>query len=398
MNSPIFLQCIFLFILGVRSIFLRPWVVLFNAVGTIVTVTMLLSFLAVKTGFQSTLAVTGDEHVAMVLREGAQAEISSVLTKSEMDVLMGYQGIEQTNDIKLISPELYVMVDIENTAEHESASIPLRGLAPAGIALRKGFRLRNGRLNEEGKNEILVGQSLARKIPSLAVGNTVTFGKTNWLVTGVFDFGGELSAFEGEMWTDNAIVQSQFKRGDTLQSVRIGLQKDYTVDDLKQWSQLDKRLAVQIKSEKQFYQELSEKTVNLIFYIAWPLSIVMAIGALAGALNLMHTAVQSRAREIAILLAVGFKKFSIVSAIVSESMLIALVSAVIGCLLGYALFDGVKASMLGSGHAQIFYTYHIGLNSCLQAVSLALILGFLGGLAPALKATRGSVRDAFSSL
>lgn len=398
MKSPIIMQYLLLLKIGAQSVLGRRWVVLMNAVGTVVTVIMLLSFLAIKAGFDRTLAATGDEKVAIVLREGAQAEISSVLTIGEADVLKGYPGIKTLGAEVLMSPESYVMVDIEGPPGQGHSSIPFRGLTASGVSLRSGFNLIEGRMNDEGKNEILVGQSLAKKIPYLNVGAMIYFGKAKWLVAGIFNFDGKQSVFEGEMWTDTRIIQSHFNREETIQSVRAALKDEADVDGFRDWSRGDKRLSVQIKSEKEFYQELADKTNNLIFYIGWPLSIVMAIGALAGSLNLMHTMVQNRAKEIAVLRSVGFRKASIVSAVVSESVAIAMIASLAGCILGYLLFDGVKASIQGSGHTQVIYSYQIGISSCLQAVALALAVGLLGGLGPAFKATKGSVRDAFNIL
>lgn len=381
--------------ISLKSIPQRAWLSLATVLTIAVVVAVLLAFLAMSEGFRSTLANSGAPDVAIVLRGGSSAELNSVLSRDQVQLLRNAPGIAVGNGEPVVSPELYVIVDGIKKSSGTEANIPLRGLTPAGIALRDEIEIVAGRAFRPGRNEIIVGRGLLREFAGFDLGRRVRFGAARWQVVGVFAANG--TVFESELWSDLAGVQSQFNRGSSVQSVRARLTEPAAIEQMRGFVAADPRLNVDVISEQQYFAEQSEATSDLILTLGWPLAIAMALGALAGALNTIYTSVASRAREIATLRAIGFSNVSAFFATLAESLALSLLGGVFGSGLAYVFFDGLSASTLGGSFSQVVFEFRLTGNLVVQGALLALVIGLLGGVFPAIRAARLPVAMAFSS-
>jgi putative ABC transport system permease protein len=194
--------------------------------------------------------------------------------------------------------------------------------------------------------------------------------------------------FDSEIWSDLPVVQSLFKRNNVVQTVRARLTSPAALAELKAFNDNDPRLKLDAKSEADYFAEQASQTTDLIQYLGWPLAIAMAFGALAGALNTMYSSVAARAREIATLRAIGFGGFPAFVGTLSEALLLAAVGGFIGAGATYLIFDGFTASTLGASFTQVVFTFQLSAGLIWQGVVLALIVGFAGGLFPAIRAAR----------
>ena len=381
------LQIVAVTTINLKSISQRALLSLSTVVAIALVVMVLLAFLAMANGFQRTIAGSGSEDIGIVLRGGSQAEINSTVTREQVRLVEDGPGIARGSGGKpLVSPELYLVVDGVKHTTKTKANLPLRGIGEQGFALRKGITVTAGRMFNRGVNEIVVGKGLAREFDGFDLGSTVAFGTTRWTVVGIFDADG--SVFESEIWADLPVVQSLFNRNNFFQTVRARLTTPASLDELKSYNDNDPRMKLDVKSEAAYFADQSSQTTDLIQKLGWPLAIAMAFGALAGALNTMYSSVAARATEIATLRAIGFGGFSAFVGTLIESLLLAAIGGVIGAALTYAIFDGISASTLGGNFTQVVFNFRLSPALVGEGVVLALVVGLVGGLFPALRAAR----------
>jgi putative ABC transport system permease protein len=284
----------------------------------------------------------------------------------------------------IVSGELYVIVDGLKRSSQTEANLPLRGVGPAARDLRAGFTITAGRMYEPGTNELIVGEGVIREFSGFDLGETIRLGSNVWVVVGTFSTGG--SVFDSEIWTDLGVIQNLYQRGTSVQSIRARLTSADAIEALRTYSEDEPRLNLDIQSEVDYFAGQAGGTSDLIMYLGWPLAIAMAIGALAGAWNTMYSSVDTRMREIATLRAIGFSGFAAAVGTMVESLVLAGVGGLIGAVAIYLMFNGVSASTLGSGFTQVVFTFAVTGGSIVTGVVLALIVGLLGGMIPAIRA------------
>jgi putative ABC transport system permease protein len=380
------LQVLAVTTINLKSMPQRAWLSLSTVVAVALVVIVLLAFLAMANGFQRTIAGSGSDDIAIVLRGGSQAEINSTVSRDQVRLIEDGPGIAHQDGKPLVSPELYLVVDGIKRSTGTKANLPLRGIGEQGAALRKGITLNAGRMFERGANEIVVGKGLVQEFSGFELGKTVAFGTTRWSVVGIFDAGG--SVFESEIWADLPVVQALFNRPNFVQTVRARLDAPASLAKLKSYVDDDPRLKLDTKSEVDYFKDQSSQTSDLIQKLGWPLAIAMAFGALAGALNTMYSSVAARAVEIATLRAIGFGGFPAFVGTLVESLVLAAIGGAIGAVATYLVFDGFTASTLGGNFTQVVFDFKLSPALIAQGVVLALIVGLIGGLFPAIRAAR----------
>jgi putative ABC transport system permease protein len=383
--------------MNVRSIPQRLWMSIATMVAIALVVAVLLGFLALANGFRQTLAGSGSDDVAVVLRKGSNSELNSVMVRDQIRLLGAAPGIALGADGKqIISSELFVIVDGVKRSTGSKANMPLRGLGAPGLTVRKQARIREGRMFSPGTNEIVVGAGLLREFSGFELGKTIRFGTSTWRVVGVFEAPG--TVFESELWADAAVVQSLFNRGVSYQTVRVQLTAPDAMPAFLDFVARDPRLqGLEATSESAYYQAQSERSGFLIRFIGWPLGIMMAIGALAGALNTMYSSVASRSAEIATLRIIGFSGFSAFMGTMAESLVLSALGALLGVAIIAIFFNGMSASTLGAGFTQVAFRVELGPQILLQAVIVALVIGFVGGVFPGWRAARQKPLAALSA-
>jgi putative ABC transport system permease protein len=244
-----------------------------------------------------------------------------------------------------------------------------------------------------GVRQLIIGQAIARKMPALTVGKIITLGGAQWKISGKFSDGN--SVFESELWADIGMVQRDYRRGNTIQSIRLALKNINDLPTLEREWKEDPRLNIRVQTEKQFFADQASSLTRLIRWLGFPIAIVMALGAMVAALNTMYAAIASRSKEIATHKAIGFSPFAISTSILCEALLIAFVGGVFGILPLYLAFDGwTAATQNASNLSQMMFNFDITLLLIIKTMSLALFIGLLGGLLPAIKAMRLPVTEA----
>jgi len=366
---------------------------------------VMLGVLALTDGMVKTMARTGLDNTLLVMRSGAVSELQSVMFPVEVKLLGNHQQImRDKNNQSLVSAEMFVNAEYKglennnlennslanNSVENgalKSESLALRGISDNTYNFRPHFNLIAGKRFKTGLRELLVGQAIARRMPELTVGKTIKLGGSLWTISGIF--ADNNSVFESELWADIGIVQSDYRRGNTIQSLRLALKAEADISQLtREWDE-DPRLNVRVVSEKVFFADQAKNLTRLIRWIGLPVALVMALGAMIAALNTMYAAIASRSKEIATHKAIGFTPFAISSSIISEALLLAIVGGLLGILPLYFAFDGwTAATQDANSLSQMMFNFDISVSLMSQAMLLSLSIGLLGGLLPAIKAMR----------
>ena len=356
-------------------------------VGIAGVVMVLIGVLSISAGFRAVLTLSGARDVAIVLRSGATDEMGSGLTLEQTKIIADAKNIERDAQGAIASPELYVIVDIPLKRTVTAANVPLRGVGPQAPQLRQNFRIVEGRNFTPGTFEIIAGRGASQQFAGLTVGNKLRWGTTDWTVVGIFEDRGSVA--ESEVWTDATVQQGAYNRGTTFQSMRVKLTSPEAYRAFEDALTTDPRLNVRMFTEREYYEKQSRTLIALVSTIGTVIAVLMGLGAVFAALNTMYSAVSTRTREIATLRALGFGAAPVIISVLTEALLIGLVGGILGALISYFGFNGVRASTMNfTTFSQITFAFTVTPTVLVLGLVYALILGFVGGLLPSLRAAR----------
>lgn len=362
-------------------------------VGVAGVVAVLVAVLSIAAGFRATLEGSGRPDVALVMRGGSQAEMNSILGRDEVRIVQDAPQILRMEGEPAASAELFVVVDVPKRSTGTSANVPLRGVQDAAFRVRDSVEIVVGRRFSPGRNEVIVGSGAAAEFAGLDVGNTLRWGENEWTVVGRFDAGGTVS--DSEIWCDVAVLQPAYRRGSSFQAVYARLESPEAFEDFQASLEADPRLDVSVQREIEYYAEQSQGLATFISVAGTLIAVLMAIGAVFGALNTMYTAVAARTREIATLRALGFRPGPVVLSVLGESLGLALAGGAAGGVLAYLAFDGFQAATLNwQSFSQVAFAFRVTPPLVVLGLLFALAIGFVGGLFPALRAARLPVATA----
>ena len=366
-------------------------------VGVMAVVLVFAAVLSMAKGFEQTMIAAGSEDTAIVLRSGSTAEMNSGLSNEQTLIVANAPGVMKEGDRPLSSAELYVLVDIKKKSTDSDANVPLRGIQASAFDVRQNVELVEGRMFETGKNEMIVGRAAQREFKGLDLGGTMQLGRVGWSVVGVFDAGGSVS--ESEIWTDVRVLQSAYRRGTSFQSVRVKLDDKDSLGTFEQALKDDPRIEADVYSERAFYSTQAEPMSDFIRLLGYPITFLMGIGAVFGALNSMYSSVSSRGTEIATLRALVFGPFAVLVSTIIESTLLALIGGLLGGVIAFLAFNGFQVSTLNSSSfSQVVFDFAVTPDLLVQGIIAALVIGLIGGFLPAVRAARLPVAQALREL
>jgi putative ABC transport system permease protein len=341
--------------------------------------------LSIGEGFRAAMRAAGAPDRAIVLRGGSDAEMTSILTGDDVRIIAEAPGVARGRTGPLASPELFVVVDVPKRSTGTSANVPLRGLLPEALEVRREASIVEGRPFEPGRREVIVGRAASRQFSGLELGRTVHWGRTEWTIVGIFE--ADDSASEGEIWCDARVLQPAYRRGNSFQSVLVRLESPAAFDRFEEALTTDPRLNVMVRREPDYYAEQSQAIHRLITIVGSIVAGLMGIGAVFGAVNTMYTAVAARAREIATLRALGFGRLAVVASVVGEALALAAAGGLAGGLLAWLAFDGYRTSTLNwQTFSQVTFAFAVTPGLLVRGLAYALVIGLLGAVLPAIRA------------
>jgi putative ABC transport system permease protein len=390
-------QIIAVTLLNLRNIPHRLGSSMVAVVGVAAVVLVFAAVLSMARGFERTMLSAGTENTAIVLRSGATSEMNSGFSNEQVVIIENAPGVQRDGDKPIVSPELYVIADVRMRRADADAMVPFRGVLASALEVRPQVKITEGRMFEPGKREIMAGRAANEEFIGLDVGQTIRFGQAEWDVVGVFDADGSVS--ESEIWTDVRVLQAAYNRGNSFQSVRVRLESPDSIEALRQNLENDPRIDPDVMSEREYYSTQSGPMTQFIRAVGYPLTILMAIGAIFGALNSMYSSVSVRGKEIATLRALGFGPFPVMVSTIIESTLLALIGGLIGGVLAYLVFNGFQVSTLnGASFSQVVFAFAVTPELIAQGLYAALVIGLVGGFFPAIRAARLPVAQALREL
>ncbi len=383
--------------LNIRNLPKRIGSSIVAVIGVAAVVLVFAAVLSMAKGFERTMISAGADDTAIIMRSGATSELNSGLSNEQVLIVADAPGVLKDGDESVISAELYVVVDVKKKTSKTDANVPFRGVQAGAFDVRNDVKLVEGRMFAPGKNEIIVGRSAQQEFLGLETGSTIRFGQSVWDVVGTFEAGGSVS--ESELWTDVRVLQGAYRRGNSFQSVRVRLQSTDSLATLEAALEADPRIDADVMSEKEYYSGQAEPLSDFIKLIGYPLTILMSIGAVFGALNSMYTSVSVRGKEIATLRALGFGPIPVLISTMVESTLLALVGGLVGGSVAFLVFNGFQVSTLnGPSFSQVVFDFAVTGDLLVDGLYVALVIGAFGGLFPAIRAARLPVAQALREL
>ncbi len=380
---------------SVRSIAVRKGSSAMAVCGIALVVLVLVVLLALAAGFRRAVASSGSAANIIILRKGAEAELQSQVTRDAARVIREMPAVAQDAD----GQPLFVLETVVILARPKrgggETQVMVRGADRKARTVHSEVRLVDGRWFTEGSEEAVVGVGLQRRMENFSLGQSVSVGRYHWKIVGVFEAGG--SALESELWCDAAMAQIAFKRSYVFQSALFRATGDAraTLKDVEAQLEADPRLrSLQAQLEPEYYQKQARLMSDLITILGGLLTGIMAVGAVVGAMNTMYAAVSQRKREVGCLLAIGFSPTSIWLAFMAESLALSFCGAVLGCGLSL-LFNGLRTGTTNwATFSETAFEFVVTPDILLAATIVALAMGFIGGVAPALRAARMKVVEA----
>ena len=366
-------------------------------VGIAGVVVVLVSVLSIAAGFTAAMQGSGSPSRALVMRSGADSEMTSGITGPEADVIRQAPGMRRDGQTALASAELYVIIDLPKRSTGTAANVPMRGIDRQTPAVRSDATIVEGRMLEFGTNEVVVGRGASVQFAGLTLGSQVRSGQNTWTVVGIFDAKGGVA--ETEIWCDARVLQGAYRRGNTFQSVLAQLDGSGSFDTFRDWLTANPQLNVQVRRETEYYAQQSRALSGLIQGIGFAVAALMGIGAVFGAILTMYTAVSTRSREIATLRALGFNASSVVVSVLVESLALAAIGGVIGGVLAYLAFNGYQTSTMNfQTFSQVAFAFRVTPGLLGLGLVYALLMGLVGGLFPAIRAARLPIPAALREL
>jgi putative ABC transport system permease protein len=352
--------------------------------GVAGVVMVFVAVLSIAEGFRTTLASTGSPAGVIVLRGGSDAEMMSGISRADSHIIADGPGVANSRLGRAASAELYVVVNLPKRSTGTPANVPLRGVSRPVFDVRKSVRIVAGRTFQWGRNELIAGTGAAQEFGGLDVGSTVRLGETTWQVVGLFSSGGSLS--ESELWADADVLMPAYRRT-MFQSVHLELDSPQSFDRFKDALTTDPRLDVKVVREADYYTDQSQTLTSIISTLGYGITMLMAVGAIFGAVLTMYSAVASRTREIATLRALGFGSGPVEISVLAESLVLAAAGGVIGGLLAYFIFNGYHTSTLNwRTFSQVTFAFRVTPRLLITAIVVTLPMGLIGGLFPAIRA------------
>ena len=372
---------------NLRSLPERKAAALTAAIGIAGVVGVLVGVLAIAQGFRRAMTVSGSPEIAVVLRSGADSEMTSGLERDAVRTIGDAPGLARNAAGPLSSAELAVIMTLPKRSTGTDANVPLRGVQQGAFDVRGNITMVAGRRFETGRNEVMVGSGAARAFAGLDSGSQLKVGLNTWDVVGIF--AANVGIAESEIWADTAVLQPAYHRNNSFQSVYVRLTSASAYQEFKDALTTDPKLNVKVSRLSDFYEEQSTAVTKFITTIGVFIASLMGLGALFGALNTMYSAVAGRTREIATLRALGFGRGAVVCSVLVESVLLSILGGALGAAAAYLLFDGYRASTINwQTFSQVTFAFKVTPLLLGQAIAFATLIGIVGGLFPAIRAAR----------
>jgi ABC-type antimicrobial peptide transport system permease subunit len=375
-----------------RNLWTRRLTTLLTVSGMALVVFVFASILMLAEGLRKTLVETGSYDNVVILRKGSNSEVVSGIGRQSASILETLPEIAiGPKGQRLVAKELVVLIALTKKGSDSPSNVILRGVQEDSILLRPTVRLVEGRLPRVGSPEIIIGSSIARRFKGAEVNETIRFGMSDWRIVGIFDAGN--SGFSSEIWGDVDQFIQAFRRP-AYSSVIFKLRDSSEFQSVKSRIESDPRLTLEAKRETKYYAEQSEIMAKFLRILGISLTIIFSLGAIIGAMITMYSAVANRTTEIGTLRALGFQRRSILTAFLIESLLLGFLGGLAGLFFASFLQFFTVSTMNFQSFAELAFSFTLTYEIFYKGMVFSLVMGFVGGLLPAVRASRMVIVDA----
>jgi len=376
---------------NLRNLVERKATTLMTALGIGLTVAVLVTSLALTEGLRVLFAASGDERQALVLRKGANAELSSAVTNEAYQIISRLPGIAADGEGKpLVSPEGFVVAVLPSSYSPDGMNVSVRGMLPIGLKMRQ-VRIIQGAMFEPGRHQVVVGEGIEQRYPDAQLGKKIVFGKSPWEVVGIFHAADQSA--NSEIWCDLNQLLGDFERAGGSSSLLVRLESPASFDAFKKTVEADQRLGVNVVKEKEYYAAMTASGAPLE-YLGYAVAVIMAVGSAFAATNTMYAAVSRRSKEIGTLRALGFSRRAILLSFITESVCLSLLGGILGILLALPI-NGLATGVGNfSTFTDVTFKFRVSPAAMLWGLAFAGMIGAVGGYLPAYAAAKKDIVQA----
>ena len=368
-----------------KSLVARRLTSALTCMGIALVVFVFSAVLMLSHGLDQTLVTTGEDDNVIVIRQASETELQSIINRNQANIIKVDPAVEN------VTTEILVLINEMKRGSDDPSNVPVRGVTPQSMELRPRFELVEGRMWNVGTSEIIAGSKVAANFQGCGLGETVRFGMREWTVVGIFEAGG--SGFESELWGDVDQMMDAFGRP-VFSSLTMRLIAPDKFEELKQRLENDQRLTVTASREKDYYAKQSRFTTMFINALGLTISIIFSLGAIVGAMITMYSAVANRTVEIGTLRALGFRRRTVLVAFLVESLLLSLIGGGIGIAAATFLRFVEVSTTNWDTFAELAFSFEMSLPIAIAALIFTVIMGFVGGFLPAVRAARFRIVNA----
>jgi putative ABC transport system permease protein len=372
---------------NIRNARVRWRVTVLAVVGIALVVAVFAVLMSMAAGFEMALRSTGRPDNVIIVQRGSASELTSAVPLGQRQMILADDRIARAPDGQpMASWEWVVVISMPKKTDGQPTNVTLRAVVPQTFDVRGGIRIVDGRSFKPGLDEVIVGRKIMDRIEGLAPGRTLKFEQKQFQIVGVFESEGQ--AFESEVWGDFDVLGASFNRGAGSNSVVARMKDAADIPALDKWIRAQPQMQLQALSEKRYYKEQAGSLATILSYLAGAVAFITGVGAVFGAMNTMNAVVAARTREIGTLRALGFSRGAILFSFVLESMLLALAGGIIGCLLAFPMNGFSTGTGQTQSFSEIAFAFRITPLIVGQGLVFALLMGAIGGLVPAFRASR----------
>ena len=379
-----------------RNLWTRRLTTVLTASGMALVVFVFAAILMLSEGLRKTLVETGSYDNVIVIRKGSNSEVMSGVTRDQASIIETQPEAAIGEDGQtLLAKEMVVLITLPKRGTNALSNVVIRGIGASSLALRPQVKLVEGRMPRPGLSEIIAGRNIAERFKGSDTGEILRFGMRDWRVVGIFDAGN--TGFSSEIWGDADQLMQAFRRT-VYSAVIFKLRDPSAFESLKKRIESDPRLTVEAKRENRFYAEQSERMARFLRILGTTLTIIFSLGAVIGAMITMYSAVATRTGEIGTMRALGFKKISILGAFIVEALLLGLVGGCFGLFLASFLQLFTISTMNFQTFSELAFSFTLTLDIVWKGLGFSLVMGFVGGVLPAVRASRMSIVESLRAV
>jgi len=380
---------------SLRNLLTRRLTTFLTASGMALVVFVFASINMLSAGLEKTLIETGSDNNVIITRNAANSEVQSGIERSQAAIIESLPEIATDNNgDALLAKELVVLISLPKRGNNKPANVVIRGIHPVSLKLRHQISITEGRMPRPGSSEIIAGSSIAKRFKGGGIGETLRFGMRNWTVVGIFDAGA--TGFSSEIWGDVIQLMQAFRRP-VYSSLTFRLRDSGEFDSVKSKLDMDPRLTVDVRRETRYYRDQSEAMAKFLRILGMSLTVIFSVGAVIGAMITMYAAVSNRVGEIGTLRALGFRRTSIMTSFLSEALLLGLVGGIGGLILASFMQLITISTMNWQTFSELAFSFTLTFEIIFKSLIFSLLMGFIGGVIPAVKASKMKIVDALRS-